>query len=371
VRVAIDVTPMIGGSTGVRTGIGQTVATLMTALPPIAADAGIDVIPYALSMRARTAATRLPARTAFVPVPARVLLPLWATTGRPRIDRWIGRPDVVHATNYLTPPTHRAVVWTHDVAFLRDPELGSADTRQYGETMRRAARRGALFVTGAEVIANEIREVLGRDLRNGAEVVVVPLALPELPSRTEHRVGPRAPYILALGTCEPRKNLPRLVRAFARVAEKHADLALVLAGPDGPDRPAVDTAITQLPEPVRTRVVQLGPVSDPDRVALLEDATVLAYPSRAEGFGIPMLEAMRLDTPVVAGNAGSIPEVAGDAAVLVDPLDVDAIAAGLLDVLDDAALRSNLIVRGQVQAGRFTPDALAHGIIDCYRRALT
>ncbi len=369
-RVAIDVTPMVGGPDGVRTGIGQTVAALMDVLPSLAADRDIEVAPYCLSFRARHARVNLPAGTRFVPVPARLLLPAWARTGHPRIDSFIGRPDVVHATNYLTPPTRRAVVWVHDVAFLRDPSLGSADAAAYGTTLRRAARRGALLVTGAHAIADDIRDALGDDVGPGCEVAVVPLALPNLPEPTPVRVGPDAPFILALGTCEPRKNLPRLVTAFTQVALKLPDIRLVLAGPPGTDTPKVEAAINSLPGDVRKRVDSVGPVSDRDRVALLRDATVLAYPSLTEGFGLPMLEAMANATPVVAGDVGSIPEVAGDAAVLVDPLDVDGLADALIRIADDAALRADLIGRGMSQAAQFTPERMAEGLIACYQRVL-
>lgn len=359
---------MVGGPDGVRTGIGQTVATLMTALPARAARLGIECIPYALSRSARRTPERVPASTRFVPIPARVLLTTWGRTSWPRIDRMIGSPDVVHATNYLTPPTQRAIVWTHDVAFLRDARLGGADARAYGETMRRAARRGALFVTGAHAIAEDIRDVLGNDFRNGADVAIVPLALPPLPQRTTHRVGPNGPYILALGTTEPRKNLVRLVQAFEQLAGQASDVALVIAGPAGADQPAIDAAIAALPPAAAARVHVLGSVSDEDRVALLSNASTLAYPSVAEGFGIPMLEAMDCGIPVVAGNAGSIPEVAGDAAVLVNPLDVEEIADALVRVLDDTELRAHLIVRGSENVTRFTPDRMADGIIECYQR---
>ncbi|MFZ4515482.1 MAG: glycosyltransferase family 4 protein [Acidimicrobiia bacterium] len=368
-RVAVDVTPMVGGPNGVRTGIGQTVATLMAALPTRAASRGIEIVPYALSRRARQTPERLPAETRNVAIPARVLLTLWGRTSWPSIDRALDRPDVVHATNYLTPPTRRAVVWTHDVAFLRDPTLGGVHARAYGATMRRAARRGALFVTGASVIADDIRELLGNDFRNGADVAVVPLALPPLPARAPERVGPDRPYIVALGTSEPRKNLVRLVQAFGRIAATHPDVALVLAGPPGPDAVNVTAAIHALPEAVQTRVHELGIVSDAERVALLSDATVLAYPSLAEGFGIPMLEAMACEVPVVAGDAGSIPEVAGDAAILVHPTDVEAIADGLSTALSDNAQIAELIAHGKRNIDRFTVERMTDGIIATYERA--
>lgn len=367
-RVAIDVTPMVGGPDGVRTGIGQTVATLMATLPARAAQLGIECMPYALSRSARRTPERVPPNTHFVALPARVLLTAWSRSSWPRIDRAIGSPDIVHATNYLTPPTHRAVVWTHDVAFLRDARLGGADARAYGTTMRRAAQRGALFVTGAQAIAHDIREVLGNDFRDGADVAVVPLALPALPARTAHRIGPDAPYLLALGTTEPRKNLVRLVHAFAHVASTEPDVALAIAGPVGADQNNINAAVAALPTTIADRIHILGPVSDSDRVALLSDASALAYPSVAEGFGIPILEAMACGVPVVAGDAGSIPEVAGDAAVLVDPLNVDAIAHALGRVLGDSELRAHLIVRGSENVTRFTPERMADGIIECYQR---
>lgn len=370
-RIAIDATPMIGGEGHVRTGIGQLVASLMDALPPLASADGVEVAPYALTWRGRNAIDQLPASTRRVPFPAHLMVRLWASVDAPRIDRRLGNPDVIHVTNFRTPPTHaRLVIWAHDLAFLRDPGLATSDTIAAGRTLRRAARRGALFVAATTVTADDVRELLGSEFDNGTDVAVVPFARPDLPPPSPNRVGPDGLYVLALGTCEPRKNLPRLVAAFGDIAIKQPDVSLVLAGPDGSDRANVDAAIAALTPNARDRVMELGPVSDPDRVALLRDATVLAYPSIYEGFGIPALEAMACGVPVVAGAVGSIPEVAGDAALLVDPLDCDAIADGLLRVLDDAHLASELVARGLTRQARFTPEAMARGFLDCYHRVL-
>ncbi len=177
-----------------------------------------------------------------------------------------------------------------------------------------------------------------------------------------------APYVLAIGSFEPRKNLPYLVAAFGAMADAHADLRLVLAGPDGPARPAVDAAIAALSEPARSRVVITGAVSDAGRVALLAHAHVLAYPSLYEGFGFPVLEAMSIGVPVVAARAGSIPEVAGDAATLVGPTDVRALADALAALVDDDTRRSEQIARGRDQARRFSWIDTAHGLAALYRR---
>src|SRR5205085_1412194 len=134
---------------------------------------------------------------------------------------------------------------------------------------------------------------------------------------------------LALGTLEPRKNIAALVRAFGALPDSGTGIRLVVAGPDGADRPAVERAIAALPRERGDRVVVTGAVSDAERASLLERATVLAYPSLDEGFGFPVLEAMAAGVPVVATRAGSVPEVAGDAAILVDPSDAAALAAAI------------------------------------------
>ena len=123
-------------------------------------------------------------------------------------------------------------------------------------------------------------------------------------------------YCLAIGTAEPRKDLPGLVRAFGAVAERQPDVALVLAGPPGWGEEALDSAIAA--SGVRERIVRTGWVEEPDLAALLSRASLLAFPSLYEGFGFPPLQAMRAGVPVVATRAGSLPEVLGDGALLVE-----------------------------------------------------
>ena len=137
------------------------------------------------------------------------------------------------------------------------------------------------------------------------------------------------PFVLAIGTLERRKNLPPLVDAFGRSPPSTRRCALVLAGADGDDRPPIDAAIDRAAAGSPQRVLLTGRVDDATKAWLLRHARVLAYPSLDEGFGFPLLEAMQAGVPVVASDAGSIPEVAGDAALLVDPRDVDALAAAL------------------------------------------
>jgi glycosyltransferase involved in cell wall biosynthesis len=210
-----------------------------------------------------------------------------------------------------------------------------------------------------ETIAAEFDELFGPGLRSAGRLVVIPFGIPELgpPGRLAPRVVRQiggSPYVLALGTLTPRKNLPRLVVAFGVIAGRHPTLRLVLAGPDGLDRPAVQAAISSLDPTVAQRVVITGEVDEQTRRALIEGAAVMAYPSAYEGFGFPILEAMTLRVPVLAADAGALREVADGSAHLVDPLDVQSIAAGLDLLMTDASLREELIERGTRRATAFS-----------------
>jgi alpha-1,3-rhamnosyl/mannosyltransferase len=170
-------------------------------------------------------------------------------------------------------------------------------------------------------------------------------------------------FVLAVGTAEPRKDLPGLVRAFDRLGE--SDVALVLAGPPGWGEASLTEAIRGAG--ARDRIVQTGWVEDDVRAALFGRASVLAYPSLYEGFGFPPLEAMRAGVPVVATRAGTLVEVLGDAALLVEVGDHDALAAALARALDDGALRRQLTAAGTVRAAQFGWDRCGDGLEQLYR----
>ncbi len=364
--VAIDVTPLLGARAGIGVAVAESVAALR------ALDDGPELVPYALSLRARLARDEAPPGTHFVPLPARVLLRSWARGDQPRIDRWLRPARVVHATNYLAPPSaHPTLVSVYDCSFVRYPELCTPEVRAFEPIVRRAIARGATVHTGSHFVAEEIEDIFGNGLGAAGRLVVVPLGVPALGDATTlpEAAGARldgAPFVLAIGTIEPRKNFPHLVGAFGELARKHQDLRLVIAGHDGPARPAVDRAIERLDPSVRERVDVLGTVSDGERRALLDHATVLAYPSIYEGFGFPLLEAMTARVPVVAARAGSIPEVAGDAALLVEPTDEHGLASALGRIIDDDKLRADLVGRGEHRARAFSWDATARGLNDVY-----
>jgi glycosyltransferase involved in cell wall biosynthesis len=196
-------------------------------------------------------------------------------------------------------------------------------------------------------------------------VAAEPGALGEPPAGTAARRS--APYLLALGAVEPRKDLPTLVKAFSEVARAHCDLELVVAGPDGWGAPAFAAAVAA--SEAASRVVRVGYLDDRERRQLLHGAVALAYPSLYEGFGFPPLEAMGAGVPVVATACGAVPEVVGPAALLVPPGDVAALAKALASVVEDAGLRAELIDAGRARVALFTWASAAASMIELYDAA--
>lgn len=361
-RVTLDGTPLLGP----RTGIGEVVAGL---LPRLAADPALDCSAYALTWRGRAdldAATPDGVRAATRPIPARFARRNWLRGDWPRIEAWTGRVDVVHATNYVAPPAKAPVVVSvYDLGFIRFPELVNDDALQLPTLLRRSFARGAVAHATSDFVAAEICAEFGLPAQR---VVRVYPGIPPITGGDAAR-GRRAAgverYVLAMCTIEPRKNLPVLVDAFDAVAADDPDVALVVAGQDGWGTEAFTDACARSTH--RDRIHRLGYVDDRTRADLLSGAALLAYPSRYEGFGFPPLEAMVAGVPVVASTAGAVPEVVGDAALLVDPDDLDGLASAILRALTDDTLRAALIERGNAQVARFSWDDTARGMIALYR----
>ncbi len=331
---------------------------------------GFRLVPYALSVRARLGGrdAALPEGTRLLPFPAAAAISAWGRMDQPSAERWLAPARVIHGTNYVAPPVKGAatVLTVHDCSFARHPELCSPAVRRFGPALRRAVARGAWVHTPSRFVAEEAADILGTD-----RVVVVPHGVPRLalPAAPLGGLVGDSPFVLALGTLEPRKNVPQLVRAFGAVAAEHPGLRLLVAGADGPARPAVEAARDALPPAIAKRVHLAGYVDDRTRATLLARARVFVYPSLYEGFGFPVLEAMAAGTPVVAGSSGAVIEVAGDGALLVDPTDVDALAEAISRVLAGGELTDGLIRAGRRQAAGFSWRRAAEGLRDLYARA--
>jgi glycosyltransferase involved in cell wall biosynthesis len=366
VRVAVDAGPLHGH----RTGIGNAVAWTLDAL---AHRADVELLPYVLSTRAKVTA---PERR--LPIPAALAHRLWMRRS-PSLDRLLGHPDIVHGTNYVVPPTRcPQLVSVYDCWFLEHPDDVSADVTRAAQLLRRAVDRGAHVVTCSAATSAQARALLDTDRVHTVLLGPPPQRVTSDGASSDQRrydwpaelstLDRGSPFILSLGTVERRKNVPHTVRAFGRVADEHPTVQLVIAGAPGNDQPAVDQAIQQLPDAVQRRVVRLGAVDNELKSRLLFNASALAYPSLDEGFGFPLLEAQQAGLPVVASTAGSIPEVAGAAALYAAPTDVDALAANLHLAITSETVRTKLIHQGHRNLERFswagTADQLTQLYID-------
>jgi len=283
--------------------------------------------------------------------------------------------DLVHHPRHLVPPTYgqRAptAITVHDVLPLRQPRWFSpAIIANFRLLAPGAARRAAVVLTGSEHSRGEIAELLGVP---ADRIRVTPYGVderfrpqPPAPGLLRERFGIDRPYVLCVSTLEPRKNLAAAIRAFALLSKRETGVALVTVGARGWGSTGLGEEIAQ----VRAPVVQTGFVSDAELVALLSGASCFLYPSLAEGFGFPPLEAMACGTPVVCSNRTSLPEVVGDAALLVDPDDLGAMVDALQRVLSSAELAADLRVRGLRHSRGYRWSDCAEKTVAAYRAVL-
>ncbi len=277
------------------------------------------------------------------------------------------RVELVHSLGTTTPLLARArtVVTIHDVIYKRHPDAHAGVlSKGMALLVPLAARRARRIVTHSEASAGDIRRFLGVRAEKidvvpigpGLDLVAEPTPEAELRSRLGLADGP---FVLSPSARRAHKNLERLIEAMRSV-----DATLVLPG-----------YVTSLDERLLAhadgaRVVLAGWLSDADMDGLYRAATCLAFPSLAEGFGLPVLEAMRRGLPVACSDATSLPELAGDAALLFDPRDTAAIAAAVGRLVSDAGLRRELAVKGRAQAERFSWDSAARATVASYHEAL-
>ena len=353
VRVAVDVGPLAGR----RTGVGVAVAELTSHL---GRRDDVDLRPYLVSFRARR-----DAGIVRLPLPAAAAHRCWAASDHPRADRWLGDVHVVHGTNYVVPPSHLPrLVSVYDCWFLRHTDDAAPAVRRAGRILRRAVDNGAVVHTSSHATATAVRELLPRAAVHTVHLAALPLSAPPEVSPIPPLTG--RPFIVAIGTLERRKNLPRLVAAFGLLAAQEPELQLVIAGSDGDDRDAINAAVDAL-GPHAHRVMFTGRIDESIRSWLLHHASALAYPSLDVGFGFPLLDAMQAGVPIVASNAGSIPEVAGDAALLCPASDTTALASNLHIALASPSVRGDLIAAGHHQLGQFSWDRCAAEMAQLYR----
>ncbi len=292
---------------------------------------------------------------------------------------WLTGPvELYHSPDFVLPPLRRArgILTVHDLAFLLRPDCADAALSAYlEEVVPRSVQRADFVIADSENTRNDVVVLLGvppqqvEVVPGGVEERFEPVADPALlaTARRHLKVGD-APFVLAVGLLEPRKNLNRLMDAFAILKKggKLPDHKLVLAGSTGW---LVDGILAHhAASPVRDDIVLPGFVPEELLPAVYSAAEVLAFPSLYEGFGLPILEAMACGTPVVASRTSCLPEVAEGAALLADPENTDALAVALELALTDEALRADLRAKGLERAAHYTWRGAAERLLQVYQR---
>ena len=376
-RVAFDGVPLLGQ----RSGIGHYTDHLIRAV----ADADretrcVVLVPWPVNPFRPLAPIAFEAPNVEVPrppYPIRLRRRVREKLGvPPALEALVGPIDVFHATNYLLNyPVRRAkrVVSIHDVTVLVAPQWHPAKrVREMRAGLRASAEMADRIIAISQTTKDDIVAHLAVD---PARVAVVPLAVdpsfrPMPCAAIEAALTPLGltpgGYLLFLGTLEPRKNLGRLLDAMVKLGDDVGPL--VLAGADGWGNDELRQRIDELSRQGRVR--GLGYVPDPLRAPLLAGARAFVFPSLYEGFGLPPLEAMACGTPVVTSNVSALPEVVGDAALTVDPFDVEALGGAIRRLWDDEALRGELRARGLARARPFTWEVTARLTLDVYAAVL-
>jgi len=390
-RIGIDITSAVRQGAG----IGRFTRELIRAL--LALDSPHEHILFAATggMPRATAQSRL----AYITQPATARRSPLSTLHFPLSDDWLhriwhrarlpipiealmGRVDVFHEPDFVLPPTlprAHTVLTVHDLTFIRDPESAFPRLRRYlNRVVPRSVVRATRVLADSLATKNDLIELLGVSpdkitvLYGGVDARFAPVREPERLAavRAKYDIGPD-PFILGIGTLQPRKNYQRLIQAFAKLQATAFDLQLstsgiqlVIVGGKGWLYDGIFAEVRRLG--LASRVLFPGFADDDDLPTLYSAAEMLAYPSIYEGFGLPILEAMACGTPVVTSTTSSLPELAGNAALLVEPTDADALAAAMRRLLQDTDLRRRLVADGFDQARQFTWEKAAAQLLAIY-----
>jgi len=370
-RIGIDYTPALGQ----HAGIGRYTRELVSAL--LKDDRRHEYILIGAKGSKKSDHPNSSAKTISLPFSQRMSAIIWHRLRLPiPVETFAGPLDLYHATDYLMPPLKKAkgLVTVHDLSFLVHPELGAESLVRYlRSALPSSLRRASLVLTDSQNSKKDLVRLLGLP-EERIEVVYCGVSEDFRPiedaaelQRVRDKYKLYSPYILTLGTIEPRKNHVRLIQTYSKIREEHGITHdLIIGGGKGWLYQGVFDEVRSLG--LEEHVRFLGFVPDDDLPAMLSMADLFVYPSIYEGFGLPPLEAMACGTPVVSSNTSCLPEVLGDAAVFVDPLDVGSIAEGILSLLSDNVLKNKMKARGPERAKRFTWERSARCLLKAYDR---
>ncbi|MEH2001630.1 MAG: glycosyltransferase family 1 protein [Nostoc sp.] len=313
-----------------------------------------------------------------LPLPVRISDLLLALAFKPSLsyfENYFGFPDILHGTNYSVYPCQNSlkVMNIYDLTFIKYPNYIDSVVKTYTERVKRCLQWTDLVLTISESSKKDIIEYLQVDPE---KVYVTPLASRYYPNYLSEEIAQRLekqanydfskPYLLFVSTIEPRKNINTIITAFNFLKEKYKiEHQLILIGKKGWNYQPVFAAIENCPW--GNQIHHLNYLSNELVALFYSKADVFVYPSHYEGFGLPVLEAMTLGAPVISSNTSSIPEVTGDAAILVDPNNSVQLAEAILKVISDSQLRQELINKGKARAKLFSWERTAKETLNAYR----
>lgn len=309
--------------------------------------------------------------------PTRLKQALWTRLESPPLERFTGPIDIAHGAFHLLPPSRRArrLVTVFDLTGLTRPETHTgASNRVHLRLLRHATKNADGIIAISQSCKRDLVEFFGVP-EDRIDVVYGGVYLDEFEGPLDEetwravmrRLGIVRDYFIHLGTLEPRKNIPRLLRAYARLKDRLDEPPqLVLAGKPGWKYEDIFESIAGMK--LERDVVHTGYLDRRDAVLLLKGAFACVYPSLYEGFGLPVLEAMAAGTPVLTSNVSSLPEVAGDAGLLVDPEDEEQIEAGLAALVEDREGALERAHAGKDRARLFTWEKSAETLAGVYRK---
>ncbi len=367
-RICVDIQPALSQ----RAGIGRYTRHLVQHLGEFSGDDDLSLFCFDFNRRgidfeaprARLQAVRW--------CPGRIAQQSWKRLHWPPYNWFAGPADLYHFPNFVIPPLTRgrSIVTIHDMSFVRHPEFAESKNLRYlSATIRRTAQKADAILTDSKFSALEIQDLLGIPANR-----VFPIHLgvateckppsPDGIANTRRMMGLDRPYLLTVGTIEPRKNLPLLVEAFEQLNGFDGDL--VIAGMTGWKFEPILERIKASPKSARIRLLSYVP--DGQLAGLYGGAAAFAIASVYEGFGLPPLEAMACGTPVVSSCGGSLPEVLGDAALLVKEAKAPEWASALRSAVFDTAVRTRLASGGPKHAARFDWRETARQTWNVYRQ---
>ena len=364
-RIGIEITPLSGALTGVGYYVRHLLAELLR--QPDAPDyrgfaSGVN--------NPQLSGLPLPYRR--IPVPTRLLYKCWDIAQRPHVDALLGGVDVFHAVNYVLPPVRsaRRVLSIHDLCFLRHPEWASPKiVKPFQRNIKRHANQADKIIACSEATRQNIVSLLEvppdrvQVIYDAADIIFHPIKRELAQEHVFEALGIDAPYLLFVGTCEPRKNIEGLLTAFAQADLPHR---LVIAGGSGWNTHSLAERAVSLN--VADRVLFTGYLHERSLFpALYNAADAFVFPSWHEGFGMPVLEAMACGCPVIASDATSLPEVGGTAAHYVAPDDAEALTQAMQEVTSNPELQKDMREQGLQQAKRFSWSKCAEETLACYR----